>query len=114
MDKRFISVLISKLEDNIKDVGNFVLKKKISDKTMRLSFGIDYKDIKEKSKIDKKVINDSLIEAHENGLIDIAYYRPQNGILNEWAIIQLTKKDFYALKEKITNFYERRNLANEK
>lgn len=115
MDKRFISVLVSKLENNIKDLGNFVIKKKVSDKAIRLSFGIQYSDIKNSSRLDKKVINDSLIAAHENGLIDINYYHPKDGILNDWAIVQLTKKDYYSLKEKIKNFYERRNsLGSEK
>jgi hypothetical protein len=100
MEEKFINKLIETLKENIYDLKDFILTKRVSDKAIIESFGIYYDDIKSKTNLKEKIINESLSEAFEKGLIDISCYDPKSKKINNYSMIKISKKDYYEIKEK--------------
>lgn len=105
MNKKFVDDVIKKLKEDLNGFGESFLTTNLSDKALRRAYGLAYKDIKSDIPSREKIMNKSLIEAYDQGLIDINYV-PKGGKLNDWVIVQLNKKDFNEIK----NYY--RNKAD--
>lgn len=97
MDKEFIDELIFRLESNVKDMGDFILRKKLTNKALRYALGIPYKEVVKISELDKKTIDESLAAAQESGLIEIKDFIKKN-TFGDNAMIQLSDKKYSSLK----------------